>query len=125
MQPRTVARRELRDHRPGDTMHDCGHEHEEMADGADAAGTDGCAIDREMAGPDEGRRAFLRDGLLAVAAITLVSGAAAPLEAMTRRYATGIASTGALATVTYPVPKNTEQPDEARLQLEVRTANTP
>ena len=27
--------------------------------------------------------------------------------------------------VTYPVPKNTEQPDEARLQLEVRTANTP
>lgn len=50
---------------------------------------------------DSGRRAFLRDGLMAVAAITAIAGGAAPLHAMTRDYLTGLASLG---TVTLPVP---------------------
>ena len=49
-----------------------------------------------------GRRAFLRDGLMAVAALTAVAGAAAPLHALAREYATGRA--GAVATLTYGIP---------------------
>jgi Rieske Fe-S protein len=47
------------------------------------------------------RRDFLRNGLLAVAALTAVAGAAAPLHAMARTYATGILRGDEL---TYPVP---------------------
>jgi nitrite reductase/ring-hydroxylating ferredoxin subunit len=50
---------------------------------------------------DEGRRAFLRDGLMAVAALTAIAGTSAPLHAMARSYATGLASFG---TVTYDIP---------------------
>ena len=53
-------------------------------------------------GHDEGRRAFLRDGLMAVAALTAVAGSAAPLHALAREFATGAA--GARNTVTYDVP---------------------
>lgn len=56
-------------------------------DCADACGTD--------------RRGFLRDGLLAVAALTAVAGDAAPLHAMARSFATGLAAAG---TVTYDIP---------------------
>ena len=47
------------------------------------------------------RRGFLRDGLLAVAALTAVAGDAAPLHAMARSFATGLAAAG---TVTYDIP---------------------
>ena len=50
---------------------------------------------------DTGRRGFLRDGLMAVAALTAIAGGAAPLQAMARDYATGLA---ALGTVTFAVP---------------------
>lgn len=49
-----------------------------------------------------GRRAFLRDGLMAVAALTLVAGGAAPLHALARGYATGTAASGDL--LSYPLP---------------------
>lgn len=52
--------------------------------------------------PDSSRRSFLRDGLLAVAALTAVAGGAAPLHALTRRYATGLL--GANGVVTYDLP---------------------
>lgn len=59
---------------------------------------DGCG---GTCGVDDGRRRFLRDGLMAVAALTAVAGAAAPLEALSRRYADGrVAGT----VVTYDVP---------------------
>ena len=61
-------------------------------------GDEGCT---GSCGADAGRRGFLRDGLMAVAAITLVAGASAPLEAMSRRYARDIAGGAA---VTYDVP---------------------
>lgn len=48
-----------------------------------------------------GRRAFLRDGLMAVAALTAIAGGAAPLHALTRRYATGLRLSD---TITYPLP---------------------
>ncbi len=57
-----------------------------------------CTDDCEL---DTGRRAFLRDGLMAVAALTAIAGAAAPLQAMARSYATGRASGD---TLTYPLP---------------------
>ena len=49
-----------------------------------------------------GRRAFLRDGLMAVAALTAIAGTAAPLHALARAYATG--RSGAAGTVSYAVP---------------------
>lgn len=57
------------------------------------------ACDDDCAGSD--RRRFLRDGLLAVAALTAIAGDAAPLEAMARTFATGRAVG---ATVTYDLP---------------------
>lgn len=51
---------------------------------------------------DESRRAFLRNGLLAVAALTAVAGSAAPLHALAREYATGL---GHGDTLTYPLPQ--------------------
>ena len=62
---------------PEQDHHDC----------ADACGTD--------------RRGFLRDGLLAVAALTAIAGDAAPLHAMTRAVATGLIAGG---TVSYDIP---------------------
>lgn len=56
--------------------------------------TDDCAF-------ESGRRAFLKEGLMAVAALTAIAGGAAPLEAMARTYATGRAAGD---TLTYPVP---------------------
>ena len=52
--------------------------------------------------PDSSRRSFLRDGLLAVAALTAVAGGAAPLHALTRSYATGLLD--AEGVITYDVP---------------------
>lgn len=52
-------------------------------------------------GHDDGRRTFLRDGLMAVAALTAIAGGAAPLHALARDYATGLAGAG---TVTYDIP---------------------
>ncbi len=52
--------------------------------------------------PDSSRRSFLRDGLLAVAALTAVAGGAAPLHALTRRYSTGLLGPGGV--VTYDLP---------------------
>jgi nitrite reductase/ring-hydroxylating ferredoxin subunit len=52
-------------------------------------------------GHDAGRRDFLRDGLMAVAALTAIAGGAVPLHAMAREYGRGLAAFG---TVTYPVP---------------------
>lgn len=49
-----------------------------------------------------GRRAFLRDGLMAVAALTAVAGNAAPLHALVRTYAAGTAGRG--DTLSYPLP---------------------
>jgi len=57
-----------------------------------------CAIEHAT---DNGRRRFLRDGLLAVAALTAIAGSAAPLHALVRSYATG---TRRGDTLTYPVP---------------------
>ncbi|MEX2181555.1 MAG: Rieske (2Fe-2S) protein [Gemmatimonadaceae bacterium] len=48
-----------------------------------------------------GRRAFLRDGLMALAALTALGATAARLNALTRVYATGSASGD---TVRYPIP---------------------
>lgn len=64
-----------------------------VTDAQDAC-TDDC-------GHDEGRRVFLRDGLLAVAALTAIVGGAAPLHAMARDDVTGRSAVG---TVTYPIP---------------------
>lgn len=50
---------------------------------------------------DESRRAFLRNGLLAVAALTAVAGSAAPLHALAREYASGQPDGD---TLTYPLP---------------------
>ncbi|MHB1298434.1 MAG: QcrA and Rieske domain-containing protein, partial [Gemmatimonadaceae bacterium] len=48
-----------------------------------------------------GRRDFLREGLLAVAALTAIAGSAAPLHALSRTYVTGQRKDD---TVTYPLP---------------------
>jgi nitrite reductase/ring-hydroxylating ferredoxin subunit len=69
-------------------------------DASDTGCDGGCDLDGSAAGPD--RRTFLKEGLLAVAALTAVAGASVPLEAMTRSYRVG-ATTGA-ATLTYPIP---------------------
>lgn len=61
----------------------------------DDCGADACEV-------TTGRRAFLRDGLMAVAALTAIAGAAAPLHALAREYATG--RVGASGTVSYDVP---------------------
>lgn len=50
---------------------------------------------------DTDRREFLRQGLMAVAALTAVAGTAPPLHALARTYASGIADGD---TLTYPVP---------------------
>jgi Rieske Fe-S protein len=69
---------------------------EEMGcDHEEATGAD-CALDTS-------RRAFLRDGLLAVAALTAVAGSAAPLEALTRGFAVG-APQARPALLSYEVP---------------------
>lgn len=52
-------------------------------------------------GQDEGRRAFLRDGLMAVAALSAIAGGGAPLHALAREYATGLVGAG---TVRYDIP---------------------
>ncbi len=52
-------------------------------------------------GHDVGRRAFLRDGLMAVAALSAIAGGAPPLHALAREYATGLVGAG---TVSYDVP---------------------
>lgn len=49
------------------------------------------------------RRGFLRDGLIAVAALSAVAGSAAPLHAFTREFVEGLASRGG-DVVSYPVP---------------------
>ncbi len=50
---------------------------------------------------DTDRRGFLRDGLMAVAALTAIAGDAAPLHALTRRYATGLVAGPAIS---YDIP---------------------
>lgn len=50
---------------------------------------------------DAGRRAFLRDGLMAVAALTAIAGTAAPLHAFARTYQAGTVDGD---TLTYPLP---------------------
>lgn len=62
------------------------------------AGHGACGDD---CGHDAGRRTFLRDGLMAVAALSAIAGGAAPLHALAREYATGLAASG---TVTYDLP---------------------
>lgn len=64
-------------------------------------GCDG-GCEGETAGGSD-RRTFLKEGLMAVAALTAVAGASVPLEAMTRTYAIGAAGAG-LATLSYPIP---------------------
>jgi nitrite reductase/ring-hydroxylating ferredoxin subunit len=49
------------------------------------------------------RRAFLRDGLLAVAALTAIAGSAAPLHALTLDSIVGSLGAGA-DVLTYPIP---------------------
>lgn len=49
-----------------------------------------------------GRRAFLRDGLMAVAALTAIAGAPAPLHALAREYAVG--GTASAGTLQYDIP---------------------
>lgn len=61
-----------------------------------------CDVDSDGCDATTGRRAFLRDGLMAVAALTAIAGAAAPLQALAREYATGRA--GSAGTVSYGIP---------------------
>ena len=58
----------------------------------------GCTDDCEF---DAGRRAFMRSGLMAVAALTAIAGGSVPLHAMARTYAQGRRQ-GDI--VSYPVP---------------------
>lgn len=68
--------------------------------------TDHCELHDADGQPDCGlatdRRTFLRDGLLAVAALTAVAGGAAPLHALAREYALGEGLPGDV--VSYPLP---------------------
>lgn len=64
--------------------------------GRDEGTSSECAI-------EPGRRAFLRDGLLAVAALTAVAGSAVPLEALTRAVAVG-STQGRPTLLSYDVP---------------------
>lgn len=57
-----------------------------------------CPTDCDL--PD-GRRAFLKEGLWALAALTAIGATAGPLDALTRVYATGAVRDG---TVRYPLP---------------------
>ncbi len=59
---------------------------------------DSCPTDCE---DQPGRRAFLKDGLMALAALTAIGATASPLDALTRVYATGSARG---STVRYPLP---------------------
>jgi nitrite reductase/ring-hydroxylating ferredoxin subunit len=68
----------------------------DMCGGRDDRASGDCTI-------GTGRRAFLRDGLLAVAALTAVAGSAAPLEALTRAFATGTTQ-GRPTLLSYEVP---------------------
>ena len=61
-----------------------------------------CDFDSSDCDETTGRRAFLRDGLMAVAALTAIAGVAAPLQALAREYATGRA--GSTGTVSYGIP---------------------
>ncbi len=65
----------------------------------------GCEVgcETETSGGSD-RRTFLKEGLMAVAALTAVAGASFPLEAMTRTYAIGTAVGAGLATLSYPIP---------------------
>jgi len=65
----------------------------------------GCEVgcETETSGGSD-RRTFLKEGLMAVAALTAVAGASVPLEAMTRTYAIGTAVGAGLATLSYPIP---------------------
>lgn len=77
-------------------------DHRHLTDPTSCTPCDGeCAA--EVAG-DSDRRTFLKEGLLAVAALTAVAGASVPLEAMTRRYVVGVAANPGLATLSYPIP---------------------
>lgn len=58
----------------------------------------GCTND---CGFDRGRRAFMRSGLMAVAALTAVAGSSVPLHAMARTYARGMRQGDV---VSYPMP---------------------
>jgi len=64
--------------------------------------THGSHCDTNDCEATSGRRAFLRDGLMAVAALSAIAGSAAPLHALARGYATGRSSLA--GTVTYAVP---------------------
>lgn len=70
-------------------------------DPTSSTGCDGGCELEPSGGSD--RRTFLKEGLMAVAALTAVAGASVPLEAMTRTYAIGAAGAG-LATLSYPIP---------------------
>ena len=65
-------------------------------------GCDG-GCETETAGGSD-RRTFLKEGLMAVAALTAVAGASVPLDAMTRGYMVGTAAGAGLATISYPIP---------------------
>jgi hypothetical protein len=73
--------------------------HEAHSHTTSAAAPDACGHDCDH---DTGRRGFLRDGLMAVAALTAIAGGAAPLHAMARDYATGLARRSGRCT--YDVP---------------------
>jgi Rieske Fe-S protein len=89
-----------------------------MRDGSDvrddacamrARGDDACALHagRDDAGAGDGRRAFLRDGLAALAAIVAVAGASTPLAALPLESLPWTTATGTrrdARTVSYPVP---------------------
>lgn len=77
------------------------HDETHMAAAHDACGDD--CTHGSADGHDAGRRTFLRDGLMAIAALTVIAGDAAPLHALARDYATGLAGDGT-GTVTYDVP---------------------
>lgn len=70
-----------------------------MRDDTDCPGSTDGAPDCDLV---TDRRSFLRDGLLAVAALTAVAGPAAPLHAFTREFVDGVL-TGA-DEVAYPIP---------------------
>jgi len=68
---------------------------------AETDGDGGCEL--EPSGGSD-RRTFLKEGLMAVAALTAVAGASVPLEAMTRGYVVGATAGAELATISYPIP---------------------
>jgi nitrite reductase/ring-hydroxylating ferredoxin subunit len=66
-------------------------------------GDNHCSDTPHDCGLSTDRRAFLRDGLLAVAALTAVAGAAVPLHALTLESAVGLLDDSG-EVLTYPVP---------------------